>query len=157
MSARYRIPDEPLPTGLAHLAVDPLWPMLAQMLAGSWLALPWFALNAQALGSPTRVREWLLAAGSLLAGVALVLGFAAAERQGALPAAWVPFAVLVMVCAKLAFAYALYMHQARVFELWEYFGGKARNGLVVLLLAALFGRAWVLTQVGNGLAQLVLS
>lgn len=157
MTARYRIPDEPLPTGLAHLAVDPLWPMLAQMLAGSWLALPWFAVNAQALGSPTRVREWALALASLLGSVALVFALAAAAGMGWLAGAWLQVAVLSVVCLKLAIAYALYFHQARVFELFEHFGGTARNGLVVLVIAAVFGRAWVLERIGNALVKLVLS
>jgi hypothetical protein len=156
MTARYRIPDEPLPTGLAHLVVDPLWPMLAQMLAGSWLALPWFALNAQALGSPTRVREWLLAAASLAGSAALVVALGIAAGNGVLAGAWLQAAALSIVCLKLAIAYALYFQQARVFELWTHFGGHARNGLPVLLLASVFGRAWLLAQLGT-FAKLVLA
>jgi hypothetical protein len=156
MTTRYRIPDEPLPTGLAHVAVDPLWPMLAQMLAGSWLALPWFAVNAQALGSPTRAREWMFVGISLLGSVALVLGLAVAADNG-LEGAWLKVALLSVVCLKLAIAYALYFHQARVFELWEHFGGQARNGLLVLVVGAAFGRAWLLGVVTHTLARIVLS
>ena len=32
MNARYRLPDEPLPSGLSRYAVDPMWPLLALML-----------------------------------------------------------------------------------------------------------------------------
>ena len=36
MAARayYRLPDEPLPSGLSRYATDPLWPLLTLMLAG---------------------------------------------------------------------------------------------------------------------------
>jgi len=41
----YRIADEPRPGALSQLAVNPLWPLLAVMLGGTWIAWPWFALN----------------------------------------------------------------------------------------------------------------
>jgi tetratricopeptide (TPR) repeat protein len=70
-SKRYRIIDEPSPSSLARVAVKPFWPLLASMLGGTWLAVPWFILNGFALGSPTRRREALLAA--LAVGGALAL------------------------------------------------------------------------------------
>ena len=42
---RYQIPDEPRPGPLRQLVVAPTWPLLATMLAGCWLAWPWFCFN----------------------------------------------------------------------------------------------------------------
>ena len=68
----YRILDEPTPGALAAYVVNPTFPMLALMLAGTWLAAPWFAFNALALGSPTARREIGLAI-AMLAGAFLLL------------------------------------------------------------------------------------
>jgi hypothetical protein len=135
MASRYLIPDEPRPSGLAHLAVNPLWPLLAQMLGGSWLALPWFLVNGAALGSPSQRREWLCAAASLFGSLLLVFGIAAGSDAGWLGGIALKLAMLSIVALKIAMAYALYMMQSRSYELWEYFGGKARNGLLVIVAA----------------------
>ena len=50
----YAIADEPIETQRRHLVVDPSGPLLAEMVCGTWLSLPWFAFNAMAMGSPTR-------------------------------------------------------------------------------------------------------
>ena len=71
MTATYRIADEPTPGRLAGLVVNPFWPLLGAMLGGFWLALPWFALNAAALGSATRRREWAYLAGGMAVSAAL--------------------------------------------------------------------------------------
>ena len=70
----YRILDEPRPGGLAHLAVNPLWPLLAVMLGGVWLSWPWFVVNGFAVGSPTRFRELGLAIGGLIGATGLLFG-----------------------------------------------------------------------------------
>ena len=57
MRGGYAIADEPEASRLAHLTVRPSMPLLALMLGGAWIAWPWFALNAYAMGSPTRRRE----------------------------------------------------------------------------------------------------
>lgn len=142
MATRYLIPDEPRPSGLAHLAVNPFWPLLAQMLGGSWIALPWFLINGAALGSPSQRREWLCAAASVIGSLALVLGIAAGSQAGWLVGTPLKLAMLSIVALKIAMAYALYVMQSRSFELWEYFGGKARNG-VLLIVAAFFFRATI--------------
>ena len=72
-STTYHLADEPRPGGLAHLAVQPFWPLLAMMLAGSWLALPWFVVNALAVGSPTRGKEIGLAVLAFAGSLGLVL------------------------------------------------------------------------------------
>lgn len=142
----YRLPDEPLPSGLARYAVDPMWPLLALMLGGNAFGLAWFVLNGLALGSPTRAREWACVAIGLLGSAGLVLGLDSLARAGWLQGAELRYAALSIVTLKLAIAYAIYMMQARCFEIWEHYGGVARNGLPLLLLIAVIGRGFLATQ-----------
>jgi hypothetical protein len=155
--ARYHIPDEPRASALSHLVVDPLWPLLAQMLAGSWLALPWFALNGIALGSPTRSRDWLLIVCSLAGSALLILFLSQQVNAGSLSDAWARIAFLTVIVLKIAVAYLLYFNQTRVLELWQHFGGQARNGLFVVVLGAMFGRTWVMAAAGSTLLKMVLA
>ena len=127
--------------------MNPFWPLLAQMLGGSWLALPWFVLNGVALGSPTQRREWLCAAASLLGSVALVFSIGRAVDAGTLEGMSLRLAMLSIVALKITVAYALFVMQSRSFELWQYFGGKARNGVLVLM-AGFFVRAKLLAALG---------
>jgi hypothetical protein len=136
----YRIPDEPKPSGLAHLAVNPVWPFFAHMFGGIWLAWPWFILNGIAVGSPTLVREILAVLGGGV--VSVILGFAMLYLHGneALPTLWVPYLAIGLTVVKLAFSYYLFALQGRTFELFLYFGGTLRNGLPVVILGALLTR-----------------
>lgn len=140
MAARYAIPDEPSPSGLAHLVVHPMWPLFAQMLIGSWLALPWFVLNGLALGSPTRTREWASVAGSLFGSGALLMVLAFAANSAVLADTGLRLSLLSVVALKISLAYALYLMQSRSFELWQHFGGHARNGGWVLFAGFLLDR-----------------
>jgi hypothetical protein len=155
--ARYRIPDEPRASGLSHLVVDPVWPLFAMMFAGTWLALPWFIVNSFALGSPTRAKEWLIALGGL-AGTALLMVVILQETgAGSLTDTWVRVAMLSVLTVKIAVGYALYLHQSRVLEIWEHYGGNTRNGLVVVALGAMLGRPWVLASLGTPFLRAVFS
>ncbi|MGO1069402.1 hypothetical protein [Lysobacter sp. CA199] len=136
----YRLPDEPLPSGLSRYAVDPLWPLLTLMLAGGGFGLAWFAFNAAALGSPTRWREWACVALSVIGAPALALAIFAAQHNGLLDAEQAPYAMLSILLLKLGLAYALYLMQQRCFDIWEYYGGEARNGLPLMILLAVVGR-----------------
>lgn len=141
---RYQIPDEPKHSGLAHLAVDPMWPMFAQMMAGSWLGLPWFLLNSLALGSPTRKSEMLWMLGCVLGTMGLYFAYMHASQLGLLHGTSRRIALLAFVVLKLIVGYVLYLKQARVFEIWTHYGGQARNGIMVFLIGAFVGRAYVL-------------
>lgn len=148
MAAGYQILDEPNPGALAQVAVNPMWPLLASMLAGSWLALPWFALNSFAMGSPTRKREIGLVlcggAGSILIAIGLIWVAAATNMtRGGLG-----YAILVPTLWKLGVAYALFVAQRRSFALYEYYGGKVRNPLLLLVVAAV-ARENVLDALGS--------
>ena len=140
MSVRYRLPDEPIPGGLSRYAVDPMWPLLALMLAGNAFGLAWFAFNSVALGSPSRNREWMYVALNLLGSAALVLLLAMASSNGWLDASALRYAGLSLIALKLMCGYSIYLSQQRSCELWEHFGGKPANGLPVVILLALFGR-----------------
>jgi len=128
----YRILDEPAPSGLGHLIVHPMWPLLAVMFAGVWLALPWFVLNAFALGSPTRYKELGVAALGPLGLLALWFGLAVVDNASLLPKVALPYLMLLLTLWKLAVAYWLFDMQKQSFALHEYFGGRVRNGMVVV-------------------------
>lgn len=151
----YRVLDEPNPGGFSHLAVNPLWPLLAVMLGGVWLSWPWFVLNAFAVGSPTRSRELGLALGGLVgtAGLLVLLGWL--RYQDLLGDVGFSYAVVGLVVWKLLVSYWLYVLQARTFGLYEYFGGTVRNGALVVVLA-FFLRPRVLAGL-PGFLQVILS
>ena len=158
MSARprYRLPDEPRPGVLAANASDPLWPFLGMMLVGTWFGLAWFAFNSIALGSPTRVREFALIALALLGSVALVFALNAAFAQGWLDQRSARYAWLGITCLRMGCAYGLSILQGRVFELHRYFGGSARSGVTLLLLAMVIVRPTVAPLLGDGMLGAVL-
>jgi hypothetical protein len=137
--AKYRIADEPAPTSLARLAVNPLFPFLTVMLGGAGLGYAWFALNSYAVGSPTRQRELFWLVGGLAATAVLLIA-----TQSALDGGWIetddlPYALLVLIVAKLAATYAVYVLQSRTIEIYEHYGGVLKNGLPLVIVAMLFG------------------
>lgn len=152
----YHIPDEPRPGALGHLAVRPFWPLLAMMTAGAWLSLPWFVLNAFAVGSPSKGREvaWAVAG---LAGSALIAGsLLGLDGLHVLEKHHVPYLLIVPVVWKLFVAYRLQQLQARTLHLHEWYGGVVRNGVFVALAGGIFGRGLVLGKLGSVFWTLVL-
>jgi hypothetical protein len=155
--ALYRLPDEPQPSAAAQYVVDPFWPLLSTMMAGAWLGLPWLAINGWLFGSPTRVREALLCAAGLVGAVVLYFAIVYAIGSGLLDKDNAEYAVLAIVAWKLACAYAATMLQSSSLELYEYFGGTKKNGVIVLLLGAFLLRPVVLGALAqNTLVLLVL-
>lgn len=138
--ARYRIPDEPHPTGLIRYAVDPLWPLMALMLSGNGIGLLWFAFNARALGSPAVLRETGYIAASLVGCVVAALTIGWAAQHGYLQGSAVKYAVLAFPAVKLSLGYALYLSQSRSAEIVTHYGGVLRNGAVGLPVCFLIGR-----------------
>jgi hypothetical protein len=139
-SLRYRIPDEPRPTGMAHLAVDPLWPLLTLMLAGNGIGLLWFAVNSRALGSPTAMKEGAYIAASVIGCVALGMTLAWCKQQALLSDEGLAYATLSIAVLKLSIGYALYISQSRCAELVQHYGGILRNGAIVAILATVILR-----------------
>ncbi len=144
----YAIADEPIETSRRHLVVDPSAPLLAEMLCGSWMSLPWFAFNAIAMGSPTRRKEIALCV--LTLAVTAVLGYTvlALREVGVIESRTVlRFAILGIVTWKLAMAYAIHTLQARTFHVYEYYGGPVRSASAVITTG------WLLRDVVLGLSD----
>ena len=133
--ARYQIVDEPTRSRLASFAVRPLWPLLGLMLGGAWLAWPWFAFNAFALGMRGRGRVFLWIAGAIGGSAAVVIGCLALYRAGRLSEDVWPWIHYVNVLLKLTVGYVLFEQEARAAELHAYFGGRLRNAWPVLAVA----------------------
>lgn len=157
MSADYRILDEPRPGALEQLAVRPMWPLLAMMLAGGWLAWPWFVVNSFAVGSPTRSRELGIVALSIGGTAALAILLLWLDRAGVIDSSLqVRIAVLVILGWKLGTAYAIDLLQDRTFDVYEHYGGVLRNGLYVLL-AGFFLRPYVADLFDSLLWKIIIS
>ncbi len=157
MSADYRIQDEPLGNSPRGLVIDPFWSLLAVMLGGAALGALLFAVNAYFLRGPTWKRELELAATMLLG--AGILGFliVQAEASGALQPGAVKYAILIVVAWKLAVTYWIYYLQQTGFALFEYFGGKAQNGLPIVLVGGLLLRRLVVNAVDHPVWKIMVS
>ncbi len=136
MASTYRIADEPRPGGLQHLVVSPVWPLLAVMFAGHTISWVWFVVNSVAMGSPTKRREIGLVVAGFFGVFALRLGIGYLWSAELISEPAVPYLVLPVMLLQLGMAYALYSLQTRTFGIYEYFGGIARNGLMIVFLAA---------------------
>lgn len=156
-AAGYHIEDEPLPGPWQHLAVQPFWPLLGLMLAGSWLGLAWFVVNGFAVGSPSRWREAALAAAGFAGSVALVFLLFLLVGAEVLPAAALPYAAVGITVWKLVVGYLLFLWQRRSIHLYEHFGGTLANGLPVVLVAALLGRGLLAKAITHPFWLIVLS
>ncbi|HEY0194071.1 MAG TPA: hypothetical protein VGC42_23295 [Kofleriaceae bacterium] len=130
----YQIADQPTESSLRAYVVRPSMPLLAAMLAGAWLAWPWFAFNAIAMGSPTRKRELGLCAAAFAITGALALILIALVRREIIPVEGMPlrFALLAIVTFKLGISYYLATIQGRTFAIYEYYGGPIRDANRVL-------------------------
>ena len=131
----YRIEDEPQPGALSHLVVDPMWPLLAVMFGGSFVSWPWFAVNGFAVGSPTRRRELALSVGGFVGNFAITMAIVLLASFEVFGEAGIRYAMISLTVWKLGVSYWLYVLQSRSFSLYEHFGGRVRNGLVVVFIA----------------------
>jgi hypothetical protein len=157
MSATYRIQDEPSPGALGHLVVNPVFPLLAFMMGGVWLGVPWFILNGFAMGSTTRRKETVLAVLVVPGTLLLFMLLTWLVHAGVLTRTSAPYAGVGLIVWKLAIGYALYNLQQRSFALHEYYGGVVRNGALVLV-ASIFMGSRILEGLtgGNTLLQVLL-
>ena len=129
----YQIADEPHETGLGAYVVRPSAPLLAAMVAGSWLSWPWFAFNAIAMGSPTKKKELALVAVAFVGTGVLAAIVIALVRAGLLPQG-IPtrLALLGIVAFKLSMTYYISTVQNRTFHVYQYYGGSVRAAGAVL-------------------------
>jgi hypothetical protein len=156
VSAGYRIPDEPL-TQPRGFVIDPFWALLAVMMGGAAFGALLFALNAWFLRGPTWRREIELSI-TMLVGAG-ILGFllVQAEASGAIPTGAVKYAFLIVVAWKLAVTYWIYYLQQTGFALFEYFGGKAQNGLAIVFVGAILLRRVIVEAVDHPVWKIVVS
>ncbi|MEW5850635.1 MAG: hypothetical protein AB2A00_17750 [Myxococcota bacterium] len=133
----YRIVDEPRPTGLAAHVCNPMWVLLASMVAGLWLSAPWFIFNAFAMGSSSRVREALWVVAAPVASLTLLFLLVVARRAELLPSWAVPYCMVVIITTKLGLAYRVFQLQQQGYALHQYFGAPVRNALPLVLVGAL--------------------
>jgi hypothetical protein len=148
MTMTYTIADEPIETSRRHLVVAPGAPLLAEMLCGSWLSLPWFAFNAIAMGSPTRRKEIALCVLTLAVTALLGATVLALREGGVIESRTVMrFALLGIVTWKLTMARAIYALQARTFHVYEYYGGPVRSASYVI------STGWLLRDIVIGLSD----
>jgi hypothetical protein len=115
--------------------VNPFWPFLGVMFGGAWLSWPWFVVNGIAVGSPTRRRELLIVVGAFVVSGLLLLILVSLAGSGRIPESGVPYALLTLTVFKLGVTYWLHALQSRTFEVYEYYGGIARQGFLVILAA----------------------
>lgn len=136
----YRIADEPRPSPLSHLVVQPFWPLVGLMFGGFWLAVPWFVFNSIAVGSPRRGREVATAILGVIGAFALAWAILFADAAG-----WIEsglharLALLLLLAWKITICYALCIQQSRSFSLYTYYGGIARNGMILVAAAWFLG------------------
>jgi len=153
----YQIADQPVDSSLRDYVVRPSAPLLASMFAGTWLAWPWFAFNAIAMGSPSRRREVALAAGAFVATGVLAAIVLALDRAGWIPdGAPVRVVVLGLVTFKLAITYYLSVVQDRTFHVYEYYGGPVRSPRNVLI-AGILMRGAVLGLIDHPLWVIIVA
>jgi hypothetical protein len=155
----YIIDDEPAKGGpLQRYIVDPMWPLLAVMMAGVWLGWPWLLLNGRALGSPNWKRQaWLLAVGLAVTIALAVIIVALWEAEIIRTRTHVRLALLVVTVWKLGISYKVHALQAGTFELFRYYGGEAGQGLRIVLIGTYLGRALMLGLFDSALWIIIIS
>ena len=151
-----------LPSGPAGTlpATRPEVVLAASMFVGVWLAWPWFAFNAFALGLEDKAqlakRLMIGLAGSSALAIfavsmlepetfdASLLGLLFDDPE---PDAFsfFPYVVIALVGWKSLTAYRLYEDQRLRAEVYEYFGGTLRNS-APLIVGGVMIRSWVLLQ-----------
>ena len=129
----YQIADQPIDSALRDHVVRPSAPLFAAMLCGTWLAWPWFAFNAIAMGSPTRRKEVALCVAAFVSTAVLAAIVIELFDLGWLPkGAPLRLALLGLTAYKLALCYYIELLQQRTFHVYEYYGGPVRDARRIL-------------------------
>jgi hypothetical protein len=139
--AGYQIADEPTPGTLAKFAVNPIFPFLAIMFGGVWIAWPWLAFNGIAIGSPTLRKELAWLGFGLLGLFVLAVGLLYLIGTGTLEGVAIQYAILCLTVGKLAAVYAVYVMQSHTIQIYEYYGGVLRSGIIVIVVLLFVDRS----------------
>ncbi len=134
MTGSYRIIDEPAPSALGRLAVNPFWIVIAGMLGPSFLAgvmpepqlvaLLWFGLNSFALSSPTQRAEiiWIAVGMAIIGAFRYLPGYLAIS--GAIDVdvlrAAIPYLWILRSAVDLTVLYRLFLYQVGPYQLYRY-------------------------------------
>jgi hypothetical protein len=113
--------------------VKPMWPLLAFMFGGVWLAWPWFLLNEYLMRSDDLQRQAKTVLVGLLGSIVFAFLVITLLEMEILELREARYAYLVMLTWKLGISYTLHSRQSQSFELWSYFGGLGRNGAMVAI------------------------
>ncbi|HEY6727598.1 MAG TPA: hypothetical protein VI197_26360 [Polyangiaceae bacterium] len=136
MPESYKIIDEPAPSAISRVAVNPVWIFLASLFGGAGIGLLWFALNAFALSSASRMRELGLVCLGLLGTPLIFATLTGAMNVGWLGPSLVPYLHLVVTGFQLFVIYLLHLSQHKSYELFSLYGGAGRSGLLVVVALA---------------------
>lgn len=143
----YQIIDEPKPSGLSKLTVNPMWILFGYMIGGSIFSWIWFALNGQALNGANIKKERV----TLLVGVVLLfLSYAALGyliQSDLLLKNLLDYYKLAIVVMELTICYRLYLYQQSTYGVFEYFEQKGVNPIYFMILALVIGKALQLAVV----------
>lgn len=152
----YQIADEPAPTELSHYVVRPTAPLMAVMLCGAWLAWPWFAFNAYAMGSPTKKKEIALCLGAF--AVTAVLGALwvfLVDSDIITSRLWARLTLLAIITFKVGASYYICSVQNQTFHVYQYYGGAVAAARKVLA-AGLLLRSFVIGAIDDPLWIIVV-
>src|SRR5687768_9918757 len=105
MPESYKIIDEPAPTAISRVAVNPVWIFLASLFGGAGIGLLWFALNAFAISSASRMRELGFVCVGLVGTPLIFATLSAAMDVGWLGPGLVPYLHLVVTGFQLSVIY----------------------------------------------------
>lgn len=153
----YRILDEPQPGALARYAVSPMWPLFAMMFGGAWFSWLWFLFNGHAVGSPTRRKEIATAVVGFAGMIVLpflLIAIATPLGEGKPSASALRYLEVLLDAWKVGVTYVLYFLQTRSIELYEYYGGVLKSGLLGVVAGYFLNR--LLLAHDHGILQLLL-
>jgi hypothetical protein len=156
MHQMYQILDEPQPSKWNHLTVNPIWPLFGMMFGGSWLSFTWYAFNAYAMGCPNRIKTLIFAVCGFAVSIIFVFFIFLLGEFNVVNAGNVRYVLLILLGWKLGVAYYLYLLQARTFHIYEYFGNMVRNGILIVIIGAVFGQKYVLSLFDSTFWKLVM-
>ena len=138
-----------------RFVVNPAWPLLATMLAGTWLGWTWFALNAIGLQSDRKAAQLRLLGIGVAVACAMAIALQVSLDRGLLSSRAFEYLAIGLVAWKLWIAYRMSDDQRLDHQLYEWCGGKTINGSPVLV-AGFMMRATLFSLLPPGWWNLVL-
>ncbi|HWB76072.1 MAG TPA: hypothetical protein VG755_13980 [Nannocystaceae bacterium] len=136
--------------------MSPTWPLLATMLAGTWLGWTWFLLNGIGLNSDRKRAQYLLLFIGLVIAILMAVTLQTLLDHAVISSRVFEYLAILLVGWKLYIGYRLCDEQRLDHELFEYFGGKSFGGGSVVMAGTLL-RGTLFAMLPPGWWILVLS